>query len=104
MEIPKQLLMLFPGILGVLCSRAALATCFPSFPFISFPKTGVSNDGIDGIVYGEYTVDQVNRDDFKNGCLSRFMVLIDLVNLRRHTLEWARAVFQGVSIGFTYQR
>jgi hypothetical protein len=31
------------------------------------------------------------------------MALIDLVNLRRHRLVWARAVLNGVSIVFTFQ-
>ena len=26
------------------------------------------------------------------------------VNFRRHRLEWARAVFKGVSVGLTFQR
>ncbi len=49
-------------------------------------------------------MEQVHRENFKNGCFSRIMALIDLVNLRQHRLEWARAVFQGVSVGLTFQR
>ena len=95
--------MLFPRILGVWFSRAALATCFPSFPSFPFQKLGFRAMALIELFMGSIAWTKFIEKISKTVAFSDYGVDRS-VNFRRHRLEWARAVFKGVSVGLTFQR